>query len=235
MPRWQILLSGRWHQNSCACVNIFATVGRVSSRMLSWPNTSSIDTASHFAKSLVTFKVKPSRRFRMPLAMMPWGKFKWRSDIVASNMIAPQWRARQAIRSVETIEKVRRIIMEDRYVTILEIAHEIGISTRLGHSTLTKHLRIVRALLIPLSNIQVFLFMKNIPIVWQVPYSPNLAPCDFCLFYNLKSWLKWKRFQSRKVNMRKATVELHRRCIIGDTSSDRITGRSVQGKHCKGD
>lgn len=46
----------------------------------------------------------------------------------------------QAIHAAETIEKVRRIIMEGRRVTIQEIAHEEGIITVSVHSSLTEDL-----------------------------------------------------------------------------------------------
>ena len=41
----------------------------------------------------------------------------------------------------------------------------------------------------PLS-IREFLVKKNIPVLPHPPYSPDLAPCNFCLFPKLKSKLK---------------------------------------------
>ena len=41
-----------------------------------------------------------------------------------------------------------------------------------------------------------FLMKHQITKVIQIPYSPDLAPCDFWLFPKLKSSLKAKRFQT---------------------------------------
>ena len=41
-----------------------------------------------------------------------------------------------------------------------------------------------------------FLVKHQIIQVTQIPYSPDLVPCDFCLFSKLKSPLKGKRFQT---------------------------------------
>ena len=43
---------------------------------------------------------------------------------------------------------------------------------------------------------QRFLAKHQITQVTQPPYSPDLAPCNFCLFPKLKSPLKGKRFQT---------------------------------------
>jgi len=39
-------------------------------------------------------------------------------------------------------------------------------------------------------SIREFLAKKNIPVLPHPPYSPDLAPCDFCLFPKLKSKMK---------------------------------------------
>jgi transposase len=56
--------------------------------------------------------------------------------------------------------------------------------------------------------IQSFLAEHGIPVVRQVPYSPDMAPCDFWLFPKLKRPLKGSRFDSREDIMRNATKEL---------------------------
>ena len=43
---------------------------------------------------------------------------------------------------------------------------------------------------------QSFLVQRQIIQVTQLPYSPDLVPCDFWLFQKLKSPLKGKRFQT---------------------------------------
>jgi hypothetical protein len=42
--------------------------------------------------------------------------------------------------------------------------------------------------------VQAFVAKHHITQVCQLPYSPDLAPCDFYLFPNLKSPFKWRRF-----------------------------------------
>jgi len=44
-------------------------------------------------------------------------------------------------------------------------------------------------------SIQVFLASHGIPVVQQPPFSPDMAPCDFWLFPQLKSVMKGKRFE----------------------------------------
>jgi len=37
---------------------------------------------------------------------------------------------------------------------------------------------------------------KNIPVIPHAPYSPELAPCDFCLFPTVKPKLKAHHFET---------------------------------------
>ena len=57
--------------------------------------------------------------------------------------------------------------------------------------------------------IQTFLAKHNIPVVRQAPYSPDMAPCDFWLFFHLKTQLKGARFESRNDIMRNTTAKLY--------------------------
>jgi hypothetical protein len=41
-----------------------------------------------------------------------------------------------------------------------------------------------------------FLAKNEMTVVPQPPYSPDLAPADFFLFFKLKSTLKWRRFET---------------------------------------
>jgi len=45
-------------------------------------------------------------------------------------------------------------------------------------------------------SIREFLANKNIPVLPHLPYSPDLAPCDFYLFPKLKSKLKGHHFRT---------------------------------------
>jgi transposase len=56
--------------------------------------------------------------------------------------------------------------------------------------------------------IQSFLVKDGISVVCQAPYSPDMAPCDFCLFPKLKTPLKGSHFDSREDMMQNATKEL---------------------------
>jgi transposase len=42
--------------------------------------------------------------------------------------------------------------------------------------------------------VQQFLVEKDIPVIIQPPYSPDLAPIYFCLFKTIKMGLKGSRF-----------------------------------------
>ena len=44
-------------------------------------------------------------------------------------------------------------------------------------------------------SIREFLVKKNIPVLPHPPYGPDLAPCNFCLFCNLKLRLKGHHFR----------------------------------------
>ena len=46
--------------------------------------------------------------------------------------------------------------------------------------------------------IQGFLAKHNIPLICQVPYSPDMAPCHFWLFPKLKMPLKGTNFSQEK-------------------------------------
>jgi len=58
-------------------------------------------------------------------------------------------------------------------------------------------------------SIQVFLASHGIPVVQQPPYSPDMAPCDFWLFPQLKTVMKAKRFEDIDVIKKNATSTLN--------------------------
>ena len=49
---------------------------------------------------------------------------------------------------------------------------------------------------------------KNIPVVPQYPYSPDLSPCDFFLFPRLKHHLKGRHFGTLDNIQKRITGEL---------------------------
>ena len=58
-------------------------------------------------------------------------------------------------------------------------------------------------------SIREFLAKKSIPVLPHPPYSPDLAPCDFYLFPNLKSKLKGHHFGTMENIKKILTVERH--------------------------
>jgi len=59
-------------------------------------------------------------------------------------------------------------------------------------------------------SVRQFLAEKNITVLEQPPYSPDLAPCDFFLFPKLKGVIKGTRFADVDAIKRAVTVELRR-------------------------
>ena len=53
-----------------------------------------------------------------------------------------------------------------------------------------------------------FLARSNIAVLEQIPYSPDLAPCDFFLFPKLKEVIKGTRFQDSEAIKTAVTREL---------------------------
>jgi len=58
-------------------------------------------------------------------------------------------------------------------------------------------------------SIREFLAKKNIPVLPHPPYGPDLAPCDFCLFSNLKFKLKGHHFGTVENIQKVISDELH--------------------------
>ena len=57
-------------------------------------------------------------------------------------------------------------------------------------------------------SVEQFLVDKSIATLQHLPYSPDLAPCDFFLFPKLKSVLKGTRFESMEAAKNKTTQVL---------------------------
>ena len=91
-------------------------------------------------------------------------------------------------RNDDLIDQVRTLVMQDRRVTVRELAEEVGISSGLVHSILTDDLALQRASVKFVRKlIQTFLAKHNIPVVRQAPYSPDMASYNYCLFSYLKT------------------------------------------------
>ena len=78
------------------------------------------------------------------------------------------------------------------------IAEELGLRKKDAHRIITDdlHMRRICAKLVPknLSDVWEFLAQNNVTTLLHLPYSPDLAPCDFFLFPKLKSYLKEHNF-----------------------------------------
>jgi hypothetical protein len=60
-----------------------------------------------------------------------------------------------------------------------------------------------------------FLAKKGIPVVPQLPYSPDLSPCDFFLFPKLKFRLKGRHF-GKVGHIEKAVTDQLKAIPVGD-------------------
>ena len=60
-----------------------------------------------------------------------------------------------------------------------------------------------------LNMIQTLMAKHVILVVYQPPYSPDIAPCDFWLFPKLNMTLKESCFESREEIMQNATAEMN--------------------------
>ncbi len=124
-------------------------------------------------------------------------------------------------KNAQNVELVRNLVEEDRRITVIEIANELGISAGSTFSILTDDLGFSKlsarwvpkalqqhqmdlrsdlslALLtrIEAKTVRTILREFRWEILSHPPYSPDLAPSDFFLFPKLKEHLKGTRFQS---------------------------------------
>jgi len=79
-------------------------------------------------------------------------------------------------------------------------------------------------------SVREFLAKKNIPVLPHPPYSPDLAPCDFYLFPNLKSKLKGRHFGTMENIQKIVTDELH--TLTEKTSGTAMISGKKRWNHC---
>ena len=106
----------------------------------------------------------------------------------------------------ENTKAMKKIVMENRRITIGEVAEDVGITDGSFHTIFWDilGLKCVAAKFVPkLLNFDlltchclfvIFLAKNNTVIIPQPPYSPDLAPCDFFLFPRLKRPMNGRRF-----------------------------------------
>ncbi|VEN44849.1 unnamed protein product [Callosobruchus maculatus] len=98
----------------------------------------------------------------------------------------------------ENIDKVMKIVLANRRITVREVAEDLNISIGSCNSILTNDLGMSRVAAkfhaCSHANVREYLAKNNTVMVPQPPYSPDLAPCDFFLFPKLKRPMKGRRY-----------------------------------------
>ena len=101
----------------------------------------------------------------------------------------------------ENVEKVKEMAMNDRRITIREVADDVDISIGLCHEIFSNVLgmkRVAAKFVLKLLNFEqkqrrVEVAQESLTMP-QPPYSPEMAPCDFFLFPKIKRNSKGRRF-----------------------------------------
>ena len=101
----------------------------------------------------------------------------------------------------KTVEKVKEMVMNDRRITIREVADDVGISIGSCHEIFSNVLGMKRVAvkfvpkLLNFEQKQRRMEVAEESLAMpQPPYSPDMAPCDFFLFPKIKRTLKGRRF-----------------------------------------
>ncbi|KAG5348098.1 MOS1T transposase, partial [Acromyrmex charruanus] len=97
----------------------------------------------------------------------------------------------------ENIDEVKKIVLANRRITVREVAEDLNISIGSCHSIFTNDLGMRRHDNAPAHTsllVREFLAKNNTLMMPQPPYSPDLAPCDFFLFPELKRPMKGLRY-----------------------------------------
>ena len=101
----------------------------------------------------------------------------------------------------ENVEKVKEMVMNDRRITVREVADDVGISIGSCHEIFLnvlgmKHVAVkfVPKLLNFVQKQRRMEVAQESLTMRQLPYLPDMAPCDFFLFPKIKRTLKSRRF-----------------------------------------
>ena len=96
---------------------------------------------------------------------------------------------------------MKEMVMNERRITIREVADDVGISIGSCHEFFSNVLGMKRVaakffpkLLHCFMLVRDFLAKNNTVTMPQPQYSPDMAPCDFFLFPKIKRTLKGRRF-----------------------------------------
>jgi len=95
----------------------------------------------------------------------------------------------------ENVERVREMVRSNRQLTIREISEDLNISYGSVQNILTTDLNMRQVSDNALCH-ALLLLNKYITVCPHLPYSLDMAPCDFWLFPKVKMTMKGKRFES---------------------------------------
>ncbi|VEN44570.1 unnamed protein product [Callosobruchus maculatus] len=134
----------------------------------------------------------------------------------------------------ENIDKVKKIVLVNRRITVTEIAEDLNISIGSCHSILTNDLGMSRVAAKFHDNapahtsllVREYLAKNSTVMVPQQPYSPDLVPCDFFLFPKLKRPMKGPRYATIKEIKTASNEELNKTKKMIFLSASRI-GKDV--------
>ncbi|KAG5330265.1 MOS1T transposase, partial [Acromyrmex heyeri] len=98
----------------------------------------------------------------------------------------------------EIVEKVHDMILADRRMKVHEVAEAVILYDNLGMKKLSGAAIAHNAPAHSSAVATVKLLQLRYELLPHPPYSPDLAPCDFFLFPNLKKWLGGKKFTSNE-------------------------------------
>jgi len=101
-------------------------------------------------------------------------------------------------RTENNVARVKAVLDRDRHLNVRLTAQEVGLPKTDVYRIITEdlHMRKICTKLVSknLSEVWEFLAQNNIPTLPHLPYSPDLASCDFFLFPKLKTHLKGHHF-----------------------------------------
>ena len=109
-------------------------------------------------------------------------------------------------KTLDDIKQVRLAIEGDRRLTVRELETYLRIPKTTVWEILNKILGMTRVPAHSSNLVQQFLSKHSIALLRQPPYSPDITPCDFCMFPKLKKPLKGQRFDDKTTVENNATA-----------------------------
>ena len=121
----------------------------------------------------------------------------------------------------QSINITTKYILERLRKRVIWVRPNIAINWILHHDNAPAHAAF---------SVAQFLTSKDIRVMPQPPYSPDLAPCDFFLFQKAKSAMKGHHFESTERHPEFCNAGLKRhssRCVPGMLHSGSTAGKRV--------